>query len=67
MAKKKENIDLRAKNITFLVQNEEYQAVRFYQSKMTLDIISLSDARQGIRNIPFAHIPKEIKKIIKPN
>ena len=67
MAKKKENIDLRAKNITFLVQNAEYQAVRFYQSKMTLDIISLSDARQGIRNIPFAHIPKEIKKIIKPN
>lgn len=67
MAKKKENIDLRAKNITFLVQNEEYQAVRFYHSEMTLDIISLSDAHQGIRNIPFAHIPKEIKKIIKPN
>jgi len=67
MAKKKENIDLRAKNIIFLLQNEEYKALRFYQDKMTLDIISTSSVNEGIRNVAFAHIPKEIKKIIKPN
>lgn len=67
MAMKKENIDLRAKNITFSIQNEEYKAVRFYHSKMTIDVISLSNENEGIKNIPFAHVPKEIKKIIKPN
>lgn len=67
MAKKKENIDLRAKNIYFSMQNEEYKVLRFYQSKMTLDVISTSTENEGIKNIPFAHVPKEIKKIIKPN
>jgi len=67
MAKKQENQDLRQKNIRFQIQNEEYQAIRFYPSKMTLDILSLNTKGEGIKNIPFAHIPKEIKKIIKPN
>jgi hypothetical protein len=67
MAKRKENIDLRAKNIVFTIQNEEYKALRFYQAKMTLDIILTSSEKEGIKNIPFAHLPKEIKKKIKPN
>lgn len=67
MAMKKENIDLRAKNIHFTLQNEEYKALRFYHSKMTVDIISLSHESEGIKNIPFAHLPKDIKKKIKPN
>ena len=67
MAMKKENIDLRARNITFSIQNVEYKALRFNHSKMTIDVISLNKENEGIKNIPFAHLPKEIKKIIKPN
>lgn len=64
---KKENVDLRAKDITFTLNNELYKAVRFYHAKMTVDAILLSDANEGIKNFPFAHLPKEIKKRIKPN
>lgn len=66
MIKKKVNVDLRAKNITFEIRNEKFKAIRFYHAKMTLDVISLDNEKEGIKNIPFAHIPKDIKKIIKP-
>jgi len=68
MAKKKINEDLRERNIEFEMLNVKYRAVRFYQSKMTLDVILVDDSeKKGIMNIPFAHIPKSIKRIIKPN
>lgn len=67
MIKKKENEDLKNKNITFEIEGTRYQALRFYQLKMTVDVIELdSDEKKGIKNIPFAHIPKATKKIIKP-
>jgi hypothetical protein len=35
---------------------------------MTVDVMELEcDEKKGIKNIPFAHIPKATKKIIKPN
>ena len=68
MIKKKINEDLRSKNIEFEMQNESYKVIRFYHSKMTLDVILLNDKdKKGIINIPFAHLPKATKKLIKPN
>jgi len=68
MIKKKQNEDLRAKNIEFEMLNQRYKIMYFYQSKMTLDIILIDDKeKQGIINIPFAHLPKVTKKLIKPN
>ena len=68
MIKKKVNEDLRSKNIEFEMLNVKYKAIRFYQSKITLDVILVDDAeKKGILNIPFAHVPKSVKKIIKPN
>ena len=67
MIKKKFNEDLRAKNIEFEMINQKYKAIRFYQSKMTLDVMLIDDVeKRGIINIPFAHLPKAIKKILKP-
>ena len=67
MIKKKVNEDLRSKNITFQIENVHYQAIRFYQTKMTVDVIIIEgDDKNGILNIPFAHIPKATKKILKP-
>ena len=68
MIKKKINEDLRAKDIEFEMLNQKYKAIRFYQSKMTLDVMLIDDVeKQGIINIPFAHLPKATKKILKPN
>lgn len=66
MIKKKTDIDLRKKDIRFFIQQQEYKALRFYQTKMTLDVMVLGNENQEMTNIPFAYLPKEIKKIIKP-
>lgn len=67
MARKKQIVDLQARNIRFSLQNEEYKLLCFDPSRMTLDIISVQNKSDGVRNIPFAQLPKEVKKIIKPN
>ncbi|MBU0721761.1 hypothetical protein KJ877_10490 [bacterium] len=68
MAKKQKSIELSDKNISFNILNVEYRVIRFYPSKMTLDVMVHEDGvKQGVRDIPFAHLPKDIKKLIKPN
>jgi hypothetical protein len=35
---------------------------------MTVDVMVFEDGlKEGVKTIPFAHLPKEIKRIIKPN
>jgi hypothetical protein len=67
--KKKKSIELSDKKITFNIEKISYKAIRYYPTAMSLDVM-VSDkdgVKLGMQNIPFAHIPKEIKKIIKPN
>ncbi len=67
--KKKKSIELSDKKITFNVEKISYKAIRYYPTAMSLDVMVVNEdgVKQGMQNIPFAHIPKEIKKIIKPN
>ena len=68
MAKKKKSIELSDKKISFEMEKVSYRVIRFFPSQMTLDVMVYeNDEKVGVRNIPFAHIPKEIKKIIKAN
>jgi len=67
MIKKKFNEDLRGKNIIFDIEGTKYQLIRFYQSKMTIDVIEVDADNNNIINMPFAHMPKATKKILKPN
>jgi len=68
MAKKKKNIELVNKNLEFTENGILYKLIRFKPESMTLDVLRFEN---GIKidehNLPFAHIPKAIKKIIKPN
>ncbi len=68
MAKKKKSIELTAQDMSFTEKDTLYKLMRFYPDKMTLDTMIYEDGKkQGMRNIPFAHLPKELKKKIKPN
>jgi len=69
VAKKKKSVELSDKNINFLIEKVSYKAIRYYPTAMTIDVM-VTDAdgvKLGMQNIPFAHVPREIKKIIKPN
>jgi len=68
MAKKKKSIELTKDNISFQEKDTLYKLLRFYPDKMTIDTMVYENGqKQGMRNLPFAHLPKELKKIIKPN
>lgn len=69
MAKRKKSIELSNKQIDFMIERISYKAIRYYPTPMTIDVLVTDENgdKLGMQNIPFAHIPKEIKKIIKPN
>jgi len=67
MAKKKKSIDLRNKNLEFSENGICYKLLRFKAENMTIDVIRYEgDKKLDEYNIPFAHLPKAMKKIIKP-
>ncbi|MBS4067036.1 MAG: hypothetical protein WC279_14350 [Sulfurimonas sp.] len=68
MAKNKKSIELMNSKISFTLERTLYNVIRFFPTKMTVDVMIFEDGvKEGIKTIPFAHLPKEIKKIIKPN
>jgi len=68
MSKKKKSIELSSKKIKFTIEKREFKVIRYYPTQMSLDAIEYNDGEKiGMINIAFAHIPKDIKKLIKPN
>lgn len=67
MAKRKEKIDLSKKNLTFILQNIEYKLLHFCPTKMVIALEAKTPREDAINEIPFAHLSKELKKVIKPN
>jgi hypothetical protein len=68
MAKKKKTIELSSQNIEFTQDGSLYKIIKFYPSNMTVDVMLYENGvKQKMSNIPFAHLPKEVKKIVKPN
>lgn len=68
MAKNKKSIELTDRGISFVLEKVSYNVIRFYPSKMTVDVMVFENGvKEGLKSLPFAHLPKEIKKIIKPN
>jgi len=65
---KKKTVELTNQKITFEIEKLSYKVIRFYPTRMTLDVnVFENGEKQGMQNIPFAHLPKEAKKLIKAN
>ncbi len=68
MAKKKQSIDLSSKELSFSEKDREYKLLCFYPDKMIVDVMVYENSKKiGLDELPFAHLPKKLKKIIKPN
>jgi hypothetical protein len=67
--KKKKSIELSAKKISFNIEKTLYKVIRYYPTSMTLDVMVFDEdgTKIGMQNLPFAHITKEAKKLVKPN
>ena len=70
MAKnKKKSVELTDKKISFIREMVSYKVIRFYPTAMSLDVMVTDEdgVKKGMQNIPYAHAPKDVKKLIKPN
>ena len=52
-----------------MIERTSYKALRYFPTAMTLDVMVTDEngEKLGMQTLAFAHIPKEIKKLIKPN
>jgi len=68
MAKKKKAVELTQKNLSFTERGITYKLIRFKPENMTVDVIRYeSDKKLDSYNIPFAHLPRELKRVVKPS
>ena len=68
MAKKKKSIELTQKKLSFVDKGITYKLIRFKPENMTVDVVRYEgEKRLDSFNIPFAHLPRELKKIVKPS
>lgn len=64
----KKSVELSDKKITFEIEKLSYKIIRFFPTKMTLDVMVFEDGKKiGMQSLPFAHCPKDIKQLIKAN
>ncbi len=67
MAKKKKSIELTQQKLSFVDKGITYKLIRFKPENMTVDVIRYEGERKlDNYNIPFAHLPRELKRKVKP-
>ena len=66
MAKKRETLDFSNDNITFKIKEQSVKVLSLNLNNMNVEVIVVEDEKKKVRKIPFAQLPKEIKKVLRP-
>jgi len=66
MAKKKKSIDFSSENITFILENKKEKLMRYNPQYQSTELKCLEEGSKGTHEVAFAHLPKEIKELIRP-
>ncbi len=71
MAKKKPTFDFSNENIIFKLKEQKIKVLSLSQESMNVEVIIMEDVKnEGIKKkvskMAFAHLPKEIKKLLRP-
>ena len=67
MAKKKKVINLSEKNITFTKEEQTIKVISLNLNSMEVEIsISVEGENKKVTKMPLGHLPKEIKKLVRP-
>lgn len=67
--KKKKSIELSDQKIKFNIEKRFFKVIRYYPTAMNVDVMEFTEdgKKVGMINLAFAHIPKDVKKQVKPN
>jgi len=67
MAKKKKVINLSEQSISYTEDERDIKVIAFNPNTMEVDVsIIVEGEKKRVMKLPFAHLPKEIKKLVRP-
>ena len=66
MAKKKQTLDFSNDNITYKTKEQTVKVLSLNLNNMNVEVIVVEDEKKKVRKIPFAQLPKEVKKVLRP-
>jgi len=66
MAKKKKSVDYSAYDIVFILDQKEEKLMRYMPDIQAVELKCMEPGSKGTHEVAFAHLPKEIKQLIRP-
>lgn len=66
MAKKKKSVDYSQQNIIFTMDKKQEKLMRFMPDVQAVELKCMEPGSKGTHEVAFAHLPKEIKQLVKP-
>jgi len=66
MGKKKQTLDVSSQNITFKVKEQSFKVLSLNLNSMDIEVIEYEETRKKVTKMPFAQLPKDIKKLLRP-
>ena len=66
MGKKKQTLDFSGQDICFKIKEQKMRVLSLNQNSMDVEVIEFEGDSKKVRKMPFAQLPKEIKKLLRP-
>jgi hypothetical protein len=66
MGKKKETLDFSNQDISFKLKEQTIKVLSLNQNSMNVEVLIIEDEKKKVSKMAFAHLPKEIKKLLRP-
>ena len=66
MGKKKQTLDFSSQDITFKIKEQSFKVLSLNLNSMDIEVIEYEETRKKVAKIPFAQLPKDIKKLLRP-
>ena len=66
MGKKKATLDFSNQDISFKLKEQQIKVLSLNQNSMHVEVVIIEDEKKKVSKMAFAHLPKEIKKLLRP-
>ncbi|CAA6798452.1 MAG: Unknown protein [uncultured Sulfurovum sp.] len=66
MGKKKQSLDFSDQDIIFKMKEQKIKVLSLNQNSMDVEIIIFEGEKKKVSKMAFAHLPKDIKKLLRP-
>ena len=66
MGKKKKSLDFSDQEIIFKMKEQKMKVLSLNQNSMDVEVIIFEGKKKKVSKMAFAHLPKDIKKLLRP-